>query len=208
MNVTLGLAIANVLCAAPPPAAIPVTPSERPSQYPAFPAQLSPPSASYRLSPNDVVHIRVFQEEDLETSARISKNGTIPFPLLGNIPIGSLTVQEASSRLEAALREYLVRPQVALRIIDFAKRKFTVLGQVSRPGTFDFPDDSPLSLLEGIGMAGGYTRIANPSKITVKRVTPAGEQIFELNGKKMAREKSAPRFDLLPGDTVVVEESL
>ena len=200
-----------VLCALPlpsnaqqerPPAAIPI------KNTASVPASVILPTASYRLSPNDVVHLRVFQEEELETSARIGKNGTIPFPLLGNILIGGRTVPEATNSVETALREYLTHPQVALRIVEYAKRKFTVLGQVNRPGTYDFPDDSTLSLLEGIGMAGGYTRIANPSRITIKRVEPSGEQVFRVDGKKMAREKNSLRFELRPGDTLEIEESL
>jgi protein involved in polysaccharide export with SLBB domain len=184
----------------PPPAAIPLT---------ATPATASlPTSPAYRLSANDIVHIRVYQEEDLETSARIGKNGVIPFPLLGSVQIGGRTVPEASAAIEAALRAYIIRPQIALRIVEYTKRKFTVLGQVNRPGTYDFPDDSALSLLEGIGMAGGYTRIANPSRITVKRIEPQGEQVFRLDGKKMAREKNALRFELRPGDTLEIDESL
>ncbi len=166
------------------------------------------PSESYRLLPKDVVHIKVFQEEELETSARVGKGGTIPFPLIGSIIIGGRTIPEATTVLENALREYLVHPQVGIRIVEYSKRKFTVLGQVNRPGTYDFPDDSPLSLLEGVGMAGGYTRIANPSKILVRRSDSLGERVFRLDGKKMAKEAKSLKFELLPGDTIVVEESL
>lgn len=194
----------------PPPAgipsAIPVAPAIG-TRQPISPTWLATPP-SYRLSPNDVLHIRIFQEEELETSARIAKNGSIPFPLIGTVILGGHTVPEATSILEGALREYLTHPQAVIRIVEYSKRKFTVLGQVSRPGTYDFPDDSPLTLLEGIGMAGGYTRIANSSKITIKRLTPNGEQVFRLDGKKMARDKDVTPFPLAPGDTVVIEESL
>ena len=115
---------------------------------------------------------------------------------------------EAAAAISQALKDYLVHPQVALRIVDYSKKRFTVLGQVNRPGTFDLPDESPLSLLEGIGLAGGYSRIANPSKVIVKRRGPGGEQVFHLNAKQMAKGSATPSFQILPGDTVVVEESL
>jgi hypothetical protein len=64
-------------------------------------------------------------------------------------------------------------------------------------------------LLEGIGLAGGYTRLANSSRITVKRSLPGmPEHVFKLDARQMARGKNAPRFLLQPGDTVMVEESL
>lgn len=199
-----------------PPRALPAAiASAIPSAIPVAPFATSPKSAggpaappAYRLAPNDIVHIRVFQEDELETSARVSKTGAIPFPLLGTVNIGGYSLQEATSILETSLRSYLTHPQVAIRIVEYSKRKFTILGQVSRPGTYDFPDDSSVSLLEAIGMAGGYTRIANTSKITVKRHAQNGEQVFRIDGKKMAREKESRPFELTPGDTVIIEESL
>ena len=167
-----------------------------------------PTSQGYRLAPNDTVQIHVFQEDELETTAKISKDGAIPFPLLGTIQIGGRTIPEASTLLTQALREYLVRPQVALRIIEYSKRRITVLGQVNRPGTFDLPDEVSISLLEGIGLAGGYSRIANPSKVTVKRRTPQGEMVFQLDAQQMANNRKAPAFQLQAGDTIVVKESL
>jgi len=166
------------------------------------------PAAGYRLVPNDTVHIHVFQENELETTARIGKDGSIPFPLVGALSLGGRTVPEAATAVTQALKNYLVHPQVALRIVDYSKKRFTVLGQVNRPGTFDLPDESPLTLLECIGLAGGYNRIANPSKIIVKRRTPGGEEVFRLDAKQMAKGNKVPSFQIHPGDTVVVEESL
>ncbi len=140
-----------------------------------------PPSGGYRLAASDLINIRVFQEDELESTARVGKDGSIPFPLIGSIMVGGKTVPETAAALTVALREYLTHPQVAVRIMDYSKRRFTVLGQVNRPGTFDLPDENPLTLLEGIGMAGGYSRIANPSRVTVKRTNPTGgEQVFKL----------------------------
>jgi polysaccharide export outer membrane protein len=167
-----------------------------------------PPAHGYKLTANDLIHIQVFQEDELQTTARIGKDGSIPFPLTGSVSLGGKTIPEATAALTQALKEYLIRPQVAVRIIEYTKRHFTVLGQVNRPGTFDLPDETPLSLLEGIGMAGGYSRIANPSKVTVKRHSQEGEKVFRLDAKQMARGSNAPSFHLQAGDTVVVEESL
>jgi protein involved in polysaccharide export with SLBB domain len=180
-----------------------------PSKAPLRADPFKAPPASYKLSANDLIHIKVFGEDELECSSRIARDGTVPFPLLGSIGVGGKTVLEATSAIQSALRSYLVNPQVALRILEYNKRRFTVLGQVNRPGTFDMPDDSPLSLLEAIGMAGGYSRLANPSKVTVRRSSPGGfEDIFKVDAKRMAKSKTDTPFLIQPGDTVVVEESL
>lgn len=167
------------------------------------------PPASYKLASNDLIHIKVFGEDELECSSRIARDGTVPFPLLGSVSVGGKTVLEATAAIQSALRSFLVNPQVAVRIMEYNKRRFTVLGQVNRPGTFDMPDDSPLSLLEAIGMAGGYSRLANPSKVTIRR-SGAGspEEIFKVDAKRMAKSRTGPPFFILPGDTVIVEESL
>lgn len=165
--------------------------------------------AAYRLCANDTVHIRVFQEDELETSVKIGKDGSISFPLVGSVSLGGKTLSQAAQTLESSLRKFCKAPQVAIRIVEYNKRRFTVLGQVNRPGTFEMPDENQLSLLEAIGMAGGYSRIANPSKVTLKRTHPDGlEQIFHLDAKRMARDSAAAPFLLKTGDTIVVEESL
>jgi len=181
-------------------------PSLAQSQNSAAPS--SPPASNYRLSANDLVHVKVFQEEELDATVRIAKDGTIQFPLIGSARIGGRTVQEAAQTLEAALREYLVRPQVSLRVTEYSKRRFTVLGQVAKPGAYDMPEDQAMNLLEAIGVAGGYTRIANPAKVILKRKVNGQETIYKLNAKTMAIDGENQRFDVLPGDTIMVGESI
>lgn len=163
-------------------------------------------SNDYRLSTNDVVHIKVFQEEELETTARIARNGTITMPLIKNAMLGGLSRQEAEQRLETQLKEYLVRPQVTVRIVEYTKRRITVLGQVNDPGAIELPAEGSIDILEAIGMAGGYSRIANAGKITVKRKVNGKDAIYKLDGKKMANDEDNNRFEILPGDTITVGE--
>jgi len=49
----------------------------------------------------------------------------------------------------------------------FAERRFAVLGQVQKPGNFDFPQNESVNLLKAIAIAGGYTRLGSPSKVDV-----------------------------------------
>src|SRR5207249_5423233 len=60
-------------------------------------------SGNYRLSANDMTHIKVFQEDELETITRIAKDGSITLPLIGSVRIGGCTVEEAAQ----AIRERL-----------------------------------------------------------------------------------------------------
>ena len=90
-------------------------------------------------------------------------------------------------------------------LLGYAKRRFTMLGQINRPGSYEMPDGSPegIGLLEAVAMAGGYTRIAAPERISVKREN----HVFRVNGKRLARG-SRESFTVRPGDTVTVGESI
>jgi polysaccharide export outer membrane protein len=185
-----------------PPAAVPVgAPVAQPVEV--------QPSVNYPLREKDTVHIRVFDEPDLETTATIDNDGNIFFPLLGKANIGGQTIQQATETMTTLLRAYLIKPEVSVEVTSYAKEHFTILGQVNKPGIFDFPDESSLNLLEAIGMAGGYTKIANPSKITIKRMVDGREVLMHEDGKKiMSSRSSDPVFEVLPGDTIEVGEAI
>ena len=163
---------------------------------------------SYRLAAQDSVRITVFGEEDLSTTARVGRDLSIAMPLIGLVKIGGQTVRDAAGTIESRLREYLIKPQVAVAIIDYSKRRFTILGQVNRPGTLDLPDENSIDLMEAIGMAGGYSRIANPSKITIKRSTNGEQTIYKIDGKDMLNKEATERFQVMPGDTILVGERI
>src|SRR5438477_8929664 len=172
---------------------------------PALPSGVSAPSG-YILSANDQVAVEVFGEEDLRTNGRLNGEGNLSIPLLGSIHLAGLTLTQAASRLtDLYARDYLVNPRVNVMLVGYAKRRFTMLGQVNRPGSYEMPDGSPqgIELLEAIAMAGGYTRIAAPERITVKRAN----EVVKVNGKRLAHG-SSENFTVLPGDTVTVGESI
>lgn len=173
------------------------------------PAPLLAQQANYLLAPNDLVTVTVFQEDDLLTKARVGNDGTISVPLVGSVRIGGKSVDEAAQIIRARLAKgYLVNPQVNVAVIEFAKRLVTVLGQVQKGGTFEFPNQGPLDLLQAIGLAGGYGAKADPGKIVVKRRVQGKDVVFQLNGKTLAAKKDAQPFEVLPGDTVTVAESI
>ena len=166
-------------------------------------------ASSYILAPNDLVEIRVFQEDDLQSKLRISKDGTITFPLVGPVRIGGKTPQDAARTIRDALAKgYLINPQVTVNVLSYTKYRVTVLGQVQKPGTYDFPDREKMSLLEAIGLAGGYTRGANPSKVIVKRIVSGEETVYQLDAKRMASQGATRAFEVLSGDVITVSESI
>lgn len=182
-------------------------PQPGPAKTPEAPSRAAP--KNYILAPNDVVHIKVFREDNLETKARIDNDGTITFPLLGSVQIGGKSVDQATQLIRDRLAEdYLVNPQVNLSITEYVKRRFTVLGQVQKPGVYEIPENQLMTLLQAISVAGGYTRIADASKITVQRQVGDRKSSFTHNAKSMAKDKNTKHFEILADDTITVGESI
>ena len=158
---------------------------------------------NYTLQPNDLIEIKVFQEDDLTTKARVAAEGSITFPLVGRVALGGRSVSGAAESIPSALaKDYIINPQVTLNVVEFDKRRLTVLGQVQRGGTLLYPENETLTLLQAIGLAGGYM------KITLKRRVEKKDVIFKLNAKTMARDDTATDFMVLPGGTITVGESI
>ena len=182
-----------------------------PSAAPA-PASAAPAagvSASYVLSPNDQVQVEVYQEDDLRTAPVISQEGTISFPLIGVVKIGGLTQTQARDRIADLLRaRFLVNPQVSVTVVRFSSKRFTILGQVNRPGPYEIPAQENINLLEAIAMAGGYTRIGKASNVTIRRQVAGATKIFTVDAGKMAKRTDIPPFMISPGDNITVAETV
>lgn len=166
--------------------------------------------ANYKLSANDLLDFRVFQEPELDGVIRVSGDGSAIFPLIGAVTVAGRTVAQATEQIKAWYRDgYLVYPQVSLTVRTYAQKLFTVLGQVQKPGSYDMKGSDEITLLQAIGMAGGYTKIANPGRVTVKRQQEdGGERVIKLDAKRMARGDDSASFYVKPGDVITVAESL
>ena len=166
----------------------------------------------YQLNPNDSIGIEVFGEDDLKTVTRLNGEGTVSLPLIGSVNLRGLTLSQATSRVtDLYARDYLVNPKVNVVLVGYAKRRFTVLGQVSRPGSYEMPESSPggIDLLEAIAMAGGYTRIAAPERVSVRRRVSGHDQVLKVNAKRLERgDARVGSFQVMPGDTITVAESI
>jgi len=166
-------------------------------------------SPEYILRQGDVVTVRVYQEDDLASVSRIGKNGAITMPLLGSVKVVSNSLEQATLIIRDLLnKDFLVDPQVTLNVTEFAKRRFTVLGQVQRPSTYDMPADDSVSLLQAIATAGGYTRIGNPRKITVQRRVGTENRVLKLDAEEMALNRKEKPFEILPDDVIIIGEKL
>jgi polysaccharide export outer membrane protein len=163
----------------------------------------------YVLAPNDTIMVKVYQEGDLDAKVRISKDGTIVLPLLGQVSVGGKTREDAAKLIRDLLAaKYLVSPQVSLDIAEYSKRRFTVLGQVQRPGTFEMPGDETVNLLQAISMAGGYTRLGTGRGVSVQRGEGPDKRVFKLDADSMAKDKDVKNFEIIADDTITIGETI
>jgi polysaccharide export outer membrane protein len=112
-------------------------------------------AADVVLGAGDVVKASVYGSPDLAVETRVSQNGTLTFPLLGEVQVGGLTTQQAEKKIGGLLEKggYLKKAQVNLLITTLASQQVSVLGQVNRPGRY--PVDGPRKVLDLLALAGG-----------------------------------------------------
>jgi polysaccharide export outer membrane protein len=165
--------------------------------------------SNYVLQKNDDLRITVFGEDDLTTETRISKTGSIAFPLIGSLKIDGMTIEQATAEIRRLLdKDYIVNPQVRITLMEYAKQRITILGQVRAPGEMELPVEGGLDLLGAIAMAGGFTRIADPGRVTVRRNVDGKDIVLKVNAKDLEKNDNVKPFLVKPGDTITVPESI
>ena len=111
----------------------------------------------YQLGAGDSVRITVYNHADLTTEARISEDGTLPFPLIGRVAVAGMSKPEAEKKLSQLLTEggYLRQAEINLAVTDYRSQQVSVLGEVNKPGKY--PISAATSVMDILAQAGGVT---------------------------------------------------
>jgi protein involved in polysaccharide export with SLBB domain len=121
----------------------------------------------YILGPRDVLNITVYDHKDLQTKVRVSEDGKITFPLLGELSVSGLSVQQLERKVTKLLANgYIVDPHVGVFVEEFRVVVY-VTGEVNKPGSY--PYEEGMTAIKAISLAGGLTARAAEGKITVTR---------------------------------------
>jgi polysaccharide export outer membrane protein len=164
-------------------------------------------NGDYILRPGDSLDMIVYREQDLNIRSKIGKDGMVQLPLLGEVKLGGLTVRAATTLIRGKYNaDYLVEPQIYLNVSAYKATKFTIIGQVNKPGTYEYSESEPLGLLEAIGMAGGFTRIADRGHVVIKRREGDSVRTMKVNAKKLT-DSGVEQFLLQSGDVINIGES-
>lgn len=158
------------------------------------------------LGPGDVFEVRVYREPDLSGVFQVAPDGTVDFPLVGNLRIEGLTSSQAALTLRTRLQDGLLNdPFVTVQVKEFQSKRIYVLGQVERPGTFRYEEG--MSVVQAVTLAGGFSKTSRPNATVVTRIVNGAETRSEVPVEDISRGRQR-NFYLRPGDIVFVPESL
>jgi polysaccharide biosynthesis/export protein len=158
------------------------------------------------IGPGDLLQVTVLREPELEQRVRVRDSGDVNLPLIGDVHVAGLDPGAAADAVATLyLKEnFLNHPDVAVFVEEYATQPVSVLGQVTKPGTYMIT--APRTLLDLLAMAGGMTPIAD-RHITVERapgVKQREEHVFLSNH---ANDALMANVMIDPGDTILVPKA-
>jgi len=160
------------------------------------------PIVEYRVGPKDLLEIKVLEVPDLNVDRRVSDNGTIDIPLLGDFSVGGLTAAEVRTKLESMLTaKYVNRANVSVVIKEYANRPVSVVGAVKNAGSLNI--SGRWSLLQAISAAGGLTSDAGRKIYVLRRSENGLTDTLEIDTENLFRT-AAPMWNIpiFPADVI------
>ena len=167
----------------------------------AVPAQ---DTGDYRIGAKDLLEIKVLEIPDLNVDRRVTENGTIDLPLLGQLSVAGKTTTETRAQLETLLRsKYVNRANVSVVVKEFASKPVSVVGAVSKPGSLNI--SGRWTLLQAISAAGGLDQTAGRKIYVLRRSDNGLSDMLEIRREDLLQSASSGwNIPIFPGDVVNV----
>jgi len=159
-------------------------------------------SLEYRIGPKDLLEISVFGLDELNTTVRVSEEGKITLPLLGEVEVQGLTKTQVEKKLAELLeKKYLQNPQVTVFIKEYQSKRVSVLGAVRNPGPYELLGRQ--TLLQIISEAGGMTEDAGETIIIIRQLADGSSTTLRIPVEDLVVKGDASlNIVLRPGDIV------
>ncbi len=160
------------------------------------------PSTEYRIGPKDLLDINVFGVGELNVTVRVSEEGRITLPLLGEVEVEGLTKSEVERKISSLLEEkYLQNPQVTIFIREYQSKRVSVLGAVRSPGTYELLGRQ--TLLQIISQAGGLTPEAGEEIIIIRQLSNGNNTSLKISIEDLILKGDAKlNIPLQPNDII------
>jgi polysaccharide export outer membrane protein len=162
----------------------------------------------YRIAPEDLLEITLFNIPESEagvtprrTEVRVTQDGSITLPLLGDVPAAGLTSSALEQSLRARYDQYLHKPQVGVYVKEYRGQRITVTGAVKTPGVIQLT--GPKTLVDVLSMTGGIGERAG-SQVHLYRQGPEGRQSYVIDLQALARNPGLVNMPVQAGDVINV----
>ena len=163
----------------------------------------TPEQGDYRIGPEDVLDIAVWNNASLSRTVPVRPDGKISLPLLNDVQAAGLTPMQLRDVLIKKLAEYIPAPEVSVIVREVHSIKVSVIGEVKKPGRHELK--SRATVLDALAMAEGLGEFAARGRIIILR--PDGNTLkripFNYN-KVVSTDGELENFMLQPGDIIVV----
>lgn len=161
--------------------------------------------SEYRIAPDDIIEVSVYQVNDLNRTVQVDGGGRITLPLIGAVQASGRTVRELEQEIATKLKaRYLQSPQVAIFLKEATGQRVTLEGAVRKPGVIQAKGD--MTLLQAVASAEGFSETADTSKVYVSRQTEKGRMAAQFDASAI-RSGAAADPKIYGGDTIIVEDS-
>jgi polysaccharide export outer membrane protein len=157
------------------------------------------------LAAGDEISVGFPGAPELNSKRKIQPDGSVSLPTVGDVPAAGSSIPQLRSRLIALYRPHLRNPD-AIIALESAAAGIYVSGEVVRPGKVAL--ERPMTALEAVMEAGGFSELANTSKVSVIRNEGGVQRRFELNMKDTLSGYGTRPFYLRPYDVVHVRQSV
>lgn len=126
-------------------------------------------SQEYRIGPKDLLEVTAMGVQEINKLAvRVSEDGRINLPLIGEVEVNNLTKSEVEKKLVGLLSEkYVINPQVSIFIVEYKSKRVSILGAVEKPGPYELLGRQ--TIMSIISQAGGMTRDAGNDIIVIRQ---------------------------------------
>jgi len=163
----------------------------------------------YVVGEGDVLRIVVYDHDDLTTTARVSGEGVITFPLIGQVEVKGLTLSRIADKITSLLADgYVVNPQVSIFIQEFRSKKAFIMGEVQKPGLYVLSGQTTFMGL--LAEAGGLTKDAGDRAIIKRKANPSdkNESVITVDLKRLI-EKGDTSLDvpIIDGDSIYITKA-
>jgi len=161
--------------------------------------------ATYRLGPQDVISVVVFNQDRYSRPGIIvPPSGRISLSLIqGGIFVNGKTVDEVAEIIKKKYDEYLVDPQVTVSLEKANSYRYSVIGDVGKPGIALM--DHRMTVTEALAEAGGVLQTGDKSKVVVlRRQTNGMLSPIPVNVSAIYKGHAADNVYLVPGDQIIV----